>query len=244
MGTSWTLVVAAPLAQVAASVEPLASKPALSALGDDATVARFESDAANPGALAFELRGLLGAVVDAVGPEGVRALDSLDGVTDLASAKKAPGVFLAAPAVMSFAGLAAAFGGGAPADGGALADADALSSKLTSAFKSREDPATLEKRLRASRGMEEWGAVFGVPQEPVAPEAKDAAEAPVDKDALRAALQDNLGDAIPEADDAATLQKSAKRVALEAVLRGDDDAPKADAGGGASAPTEGGVGQS
>jgi hypothetical protein len=33
-----------------------------------------------------------------------------------------------------------------------IKDADDLSARLTSAFQSREDPALLEKRLRASRG--------------------------------------------------------------------------------------------
>jgi len=250
MATSWTLVVAAPLAQVAASVEPLASKPALSALGDDATVARFECDAVNPGALAFELRGLLGAVVDAVPADGIRALDSLDGVDDLAAARKAPGTYVAAPKVMSFADVAAAFGAPAPADATAIKNVDDLSAKLTSAFKSREDPATLEKRLRASRGMAEWGAVFGVAAEPGAAGEKDAADAPIDKDALRAALKESAeGEAgadvaIPEAADDTTLQKSEGRRALEAMLRGEGEKhAEGEAGEGGSAPAEGAVGK-
>jgi hypothetical protein len=98
MATSWTLLVAAPLAQVTASVEPLASKPALSALGDDCHPrARRHATRSTPSALSPALRGLLGAVVDAVGPEGLRALDSLDGVTDLASAREAPGHLPRAP---------------------------------------------------------------------------------------------------------------------------------------------------
>ncbi len=158
-------MVAAPLAQVAASVETLPSKPALAALGDDATVARVDRDAATPEALAPALRDLLGAVVDAVGPEGIRAVTSLDGVTDLASARAAAGTYLVAPAAFSFAQVAAVFGPPADGDGdGAttIKDADDLSAKLTSAFQAREDPAAIEKRLRASRGVSEWGAVFGV----------------------------------------------------------------------------------
>lgn len=251
MATSWTLVIAAPLAQVAASVEPLASRPALSALGDDATVARFECDAVNPGALAFELRGLLGAVADALDPEGIRAVDSLDGVADLAAARKAPGTYVAAPKVMSFADVAAAFGSPAPADATAIKNVDDLSAKLTSAFKSREEPGTLEKRLRASRGMAEWGAVFGVAPEPGAASEKDAAEAPVDKDALRAALKESAESAegaIPEAADDTTLQKSAGRQALEAMLRGEGEKTaegegEEPGGEGGSAAPEGPVGE-
>jgi hypothetical protein len=249
MATSWTLVVAAPLSQVAASVESLASKPALTALGDDATVARFESDAATTDALALHLRAHLGAVVDSAGVEGIRAVTSLDGVTTLAAARAAEGTWLVAPAAFSFAQVAAVFGSPVdPAHGSALKDGDDLSSKLTSAFQAREDPAAIEKRLRASRGVSEWGAVFGFT--PAAPEAGaegDAAEAPVDKDKLRdemrATLREDAIDAIPEAEPSTTLRKSEGRRKLEEVLRGGGDEA---AEGGATEPSataEGGVGK-
>lgn len=240
-------MVAAPLAQVAASVETLPSKPALAALGDDATVARFDSDAPTPETLGFELRALLGAVVDAVGPEGIRAVTSLDGVTDIAGARAAAGWYVSAPAAaFSFAQVAAVFGPptGA-ADATTIKDADDLSAKLTSAFQAREDPAAIEKLLRASRGVSEWGAVFGV-----APEERaegDTSEAPVDKeklrDEMRATLRDDASDAIPEAEDNTTLRKSEGRRKLEEVLRGGGD--EAAEGGAAepSAAPEGGVGK-
>lgn len=248
MATSWTLVVAAPLAQVAASVETLPSKPALAALGDAATVARVDSDVPTPEALAPALRDLLGPVVDAVGPEDIRAVTSLDGVTDLAGARAAAGTYLVAPAAFSFAQVAAVFSPPADGDGdGAttIKDADDLSAKLTSAFQAREDPAAIEKRLRASRGVSEWGAVFGM-----APEGQpegDASEAPVDKEKLReemrATFREDADAAIPEADDTTTLRKSDKRRALEDVLRrGGDDAVEDGAAEPSAAP-EGGVGK-
>lgn len=239
-------MVAAPLARVAASVETLPSKPALVALGDDATVARVDHDAATPEALAPALRDLLGAVVDAVGPEGIRAVTSLDGVTDLAGARAAAGTYLVAPAAFSFAQVAAVFGpptGGDGDDATTIKDADDLSAKLTSAFKAREDPAAIEKRLRASRGVSELGAVFGV-----APEEKpegDASEAPIDKEKLREEMRATLHDdaAIPEAEEDTTLRKSEGRRALEAVLRGGGDAPAEGEAAEPSAPAEGGVGK-
>ena len=236
-------MVAAPLARVAASVETLPSKPALVALGDDATVARVDHDAATPEALAPALRDLLGAVVDAVGPEGIRAVTSLDGVTDLAGARAAAGTYLVAPAAFSFAQVAAVFGPPTGDDATTIKDADDLSAKLTSAFRAREDPAAIEKRLRASRGVSEWGAVFGV-----APEEKpegDASEAPIDKEKLREEMRATLHDdaAIPEAEEDTTLRKSEGRRALEAVLRGGGDAPAEGEAAEPSAPAEGGVGK-
>lgn len=242
MATSWTLVVAAPLARVAASVEPLAAKPALSALGAAATVARFESDAASPGALAFELRGLLGTVVDEVGPEGLRALQSLDGVADLDAARAAPGSWIVPPAIASFAAAAALLGGGPRPDAAPVKDADELAAKVHAALDARDDATARENKLRASRGMAEWDAVFGVKPTPDAAGAVDlgprvgSGASTKERDAMRDALRAEQP-AKPE--EPAPLEKSAKRKELEDLLRRGGSDPD----GGGSAPPEGGVGK-
>ena len=248
MTTSWTLVIAAPLARVAASVEPLAVKPPLRALGEDAVVALVVTAADTPGALAFELRVLLGEVVDSVGPEGLRALESLDGVSDLERARKAPGVYVAAPPVATFAAAAALFGASPPPEGAALKGADALAAHLSEALDARQDTVTLERKLRASRGVADWSAVFGVTASPetqggepaareVPPEGTDEGEA---RDAMRDALRGQISEA-PADKAAPTLEKSDRRRALEDLLKGggETEDPKSEA----SATPEGKIGE-
>ncbi|XXX73479.1 hypothetical protein WMF30_38140 [Sorangium sp. So ce134] len=246
MATQWTLVVAAPLARVVASVEPLAVKPALSALGDDATVARFDAEASTPAALALELRERLGAVVDELGLEGLRAVDSLDGVADLEGARKAGGAYVSAPPAASFADAAALFGSARRADAPAIATTDDLAAKLGAALDAREDSAAIETKLRASRGIAGWDALLGV-----APPAEEAAEGDhrpraatdvaLDGTRARDAMRDAIRSGLPEAADAPALQKSARRKELEELVRkgGEDDAPAGDE----SAAPEGKVGE-
>ncbi len=235
-------MVAAPLARVAASVEPLATKPALSALGDAGTVARFESDAASTGALAFELRGLLGPIVDEVGPEGLRVVDSADGIADLDAARTAPGSWIVPPAVASFAAAAAMFGA-ARHEGAPLKDADDLAAKVTAAIDARDDETHLENKLRASRGMSEWEAAFGVKPSPDAGGAVDFGPrvgngaSTKERDAMRDALR---AEQPAKPAEPAPLEKSAKRKELEDLVRRGSSDP--DDGG--SAPPEGNVGQS
>ncbi|WP_437964761.1 hypothetical protein WMF04_34525 [Sorangium sp. So ce260] len=250
MTIPWTLVVAAPLERVVASVEPLAVKPALSSLGDDATVARFEAEASTPGALALELRERLGAVVDEVGLEGLRAVDSLDGVADLEGARKAPGAYVSAPPAASFADAAALFGSARRADAPAIKTADDLAAKLGAALDAREDAAAMETKLRASRGIAEWDALLGVkPPTEEAPlgdrRPRAAADMALDatraRDAMRDAIRAEHPEAIEAQDLSPDLQKSARRKGIEELVRGSgEDGATTDDG---SAAPEGKIGE-
>jgi len=247
MATPWILVVAAPLAQVAAAVAPLSPTAQLTALGDDATVLRVTLDADTPGALAFALRGVLGDVVDAVGPEGVRAITLLDGVVDLASARAAPGQYVSAPRMASFADAAAMFGGAPPVGGNAVKDMDDLSAQVSGAFAAREAVGPMEHLLRASQGVESWDAALGVgpkpdddPDDPTSPAEAIAGVVQPGRDraALRAVLRGQSTEAPAEA-----LPKGEGRRSLEAVLRGEGAGAEGGPTGGLAAP-EGDVGES